>query len=267
MHPGPAHPNGWAGPLSAWTVHLVAADRTPQTIETRTEHLRRLARAFPTGPDHFTANDWEAWSGGHRWATESRRSFTYSVRGFFGWYNNTDPTATVPPIRPSAPSPRPIPEQVLLDALAATTGRTRLILRLAAEAGLRRAEIAGLRRQDVTAGQPCTLTVHGKGRKTRTVPISQSLADELGRAETDWIFPGPAGHLTPRHVGHLAARVLPAPWTLHTLRHRFASAAYTDHDVFAVQKLLGHASPATTQRYVPTSMEDLNTAAKHAHLY
>ncbi|MDQ2740537.1 MAG: site-specific integrase, partial [Actinomycetota bacterium] len=43
----------------------------------------------------------------------------------------------------------------------------------------------------------------------------------------------------------------PDQWTMHSLRHRFASRAYAvDRDVLTVQDLLGHASPATTQRYV-----------------
>jgi len=41
--------------------------------------------------------------------------------------------------------------------------------------------------------------------------------------------------------------------TMHQLRHRFATMAYAvDTDVLVVQRLLGHASPATTQRYVRT---------------
>lgn len=66
------------------------------------------------------------------------------------------------------------------------------------------------------------------------------------------MFPGDDdGHLSARWVGKLAVNVLPAPWTIHTLRHSFASRAYAvEHDLFVVQDLLGHASPATTRVYV-----------------
>jgi site-specific recombinase XerC len=46
------------------------------------------------------------------------------------------------------------------------------------------------------------------------------------------------------NVGNVVARVLPDDCTCHTLRHRFASAAYgVEHDLRAVQELLGHAKP------------------------
>ena len=42
-------------------------------------------------------------------------------------------------------------------------------------------------------------------------------------------------------------------YTMHAARHRFATQAYgIDHDLFTVQDLLGHASPATTRAYVLT---------------
>ena len=47
---------------------------------------------------------------------------------------------------------------------------------------------------------------------------------------------------------------------MHALRHRFATRAYElDHDVFAVQRLLGHARPETTQRYVATTEDRLRS--------
>ena len=69
-----------------------------------------------------------------------------------------------------------------------------------------------------------------------------------------WMLPGQInGHLSARRVGELAAEALPAPWTLHTLRHRFATRAYdATGDLVTVSRLLGHASVATTQRYVAT---------------
>ena len=259
-------PTGWAVAISEWRLHLAAADRTPQTIQTRTEHIERIARAFPAGPAALTARRWEQWSGRQQWATETRRSYTASVRTFYRWLNGTDPTETAGRIAPAVPVPRPIPDGPLRAALAAADTRTTLILRLAAEAGLRRAEIAALHRDQL---QDFTLHIIGKGRRPRVVPISPSLAGAIARNcdPAGWLFPGPKGHLTPRHVSVLAGRVLPAPWTLHSLRHRFAAAAYTGKDLLAVQRLLGHVSPATTQRYVPTPLDQLQAAAAYATIY
>ena len=65
-------------------------------------------------------------------------------------------------------------------------------------------------------------------------------------------FPGDdAGHLSPRWVGKLITRLLPAELTMHTLRHRFASRAWSSGvDIWVLQSILGHASSDTTRRYV-----------------
>ena len=61
---------------------------------------------------------------------------------------------------------------------------------------------------------------------------------------------GPLGIGPSGHVGKIVSRLLPDGWTTHTLRHRFASAAYrADRDIRAVQDLLGHADVRTTQIY------------------
>ena len=63
----------------------------------------------------------------------------------------------------------------------------------------------------------------------------------------------------------LIARTLPDAWTTHTLRHRFASAAYAaDRDIRAVQELLGHASVSTTQIYTAIPAEAARRAVASA---
>jgi integrase len=142
------------------------------------------------------------------------------------------------------------------------------MLRLAGEAGLRRAEVAQVHHRDLSAGlDGASLLVHGKGGKLRVVPISESLAAALraahtpGMPEDSWLFPtGLGGHLSPDVVGRLVARALPDGWTMHTLRHRFGTRAYRGtRNLRAVQVLLGHESIATTERY--TAVDDAEIRA------
>ena len=126
------------------------------------------------------------------------------------------------------------------------------MIRLAGEHGLRRAEIAVVHSRDVVHDLlGYSLQVHGKGGRLRYVPLADDVANAILDA-AGYAFPGKIdGHLSPWWVGKLVSRLLPKGWTTHTLRHRFATVSYAeDHDVFAVQDLMGHASPATTLRYV-----------------
>lgn len=173
-------------------------------------------------------------------------------------------------MRPEPPCPRPTPEPAYRDGLAAADGRTWLILSLAASCAMRRGEIAQVNERDLLddlTGR--SLVVHGKGGKLRIVPLPADLAEAVRiacRAGGGWAFPGQiGGHLSPQRVGILASRVLPGDWTLHTLRHRCATVAHNlDHDLLSVKRLLGHASVATTERYVLVQDDRLRQLVEHA---
>jgi site-specific recombinase XerD len=81
------------------------------------------------------------------------------------------------------------------------------------------------------------------------------------------LFPGRnGGHVTPEWVGELCANALPNGWTLHALRHLFATKAYAaTHDLRAVQILLGHSSPSVTQRYVAVGAAELRAVMAAAN--
>lgn len=255
-------PAEWHSPICDWCCRLTAAGRSTETIRTRSDHLRRAARALGGSPWDVTEDQLLEWVGGEDWRRETRRSVYASLRSFWGWAAGSgrcsmSPAEALPSVRPEPPMPRPTPETIYRDALAAAGERERLILQLAAHAGLRRAEIAQLGRSDLIedlAGY--SLIVHGKGGRDRLVPLPAWLAWAI-RTRLDavgglWLFPGDVnGHLGPQTVGIVASRLLPDGWTLHSLRHRFATTAYAaERDLVSVQILLGHASVATTQRYV-----------------
>lgn len=266
-------PASWQGPIHVWAVGMAAAGRSAATIATRTDHLRRLARAMPGGPWEVTSSDLLAWAGAQDWGRETRRSVYASVSGFYAaavarGEIAANPSVGLPRVRASEPAPRPIPDRLLLAAVRLAEPRTRLILRLAGELGLRRAEIAQIHARDLTedlAGR--SLVVHGKGARVRVVPLRAELARLIeATCAGGWLLPGRiGGHLSARRVGELATEALPEGWTLHTLRHRFATTVHgATGDLIAVQRLLGHASVATTQRYVATDTDRLRRAAAAA---
>lgn len=134
---------------------------------------------------------------------------------------------------------------------------------LGAEAGLRRAEIANVRRDDIGGPRGAqSLFIRGKGMRERLLPISERLEFELRLwEEPSWLFPTPrrGGPIGAIRVGELISEALPAHWTCHSLRHRFATQIYrTSHDLLLVQQLMGHSKPETTAGYIGV---DLTAAA------
>ena len=139
--------------------------------------------------------------------------------------------------------------------------RNRALLRLLYGAGLRVSELCALTWRDAQdrdgAGQ---ITVMGKGGKTRAVLLSTDTWRELGTlrgADDAPVFPSRnVGHLDPSQVRRIvkaAARRagITAPVSPHWLRHAHASHALDRGcPIHLVQATLGHASVATTGRYL-----------------
>lgn len=180
-----------------------------------------------------------------------------------------NPAARLPKIKTPLPAPRPAPDDIWLELLAAAAPRERLMARLAGEAGLRRAEVAVVRAEDLIRDlHGWSLIVHGKGGRQRVAPLNDSLAAEFRLLATryGYLFPGQVeGHISPRWVGTMISKLMPPGWSMHKLRHRFATRGYAGTgNLRAVQEALGHASVATTQRYTAVSALDIRSVADAA---
>ena len=143
----------------------------------------------------------------------------------------------------------------------------RLAAKLAAELGLRRAEVAAINtdRDLLSDASGETLIVHGKGGKTRLVPLPVALAGEL-RSYQGFVFRGQeSGHISAAWLGRLVSREMPEGVTMHALRHRFTTRAYRKtHDLVALQKVLGHSSPETTLVYLRLADDSLRRVVEAA---
>ena len=249
----------WNGWVTQWGAHLAAGGARASTVALRTYQVSRAGKALGVPPDVVATDDLAWWLGSQDWERATLRSYRSALRSFYRWALASgrvasSPAEGLPAPGVTPPVPRPTPEVIYRETLARADERVRLMVRLAAEMGLRRGEVAAIHARDVEVDLVgYSLRVLGKGGRVRVVPMPDDLAREARRrAEGGWLFPGEhGGHLSPRWVGKLVSRLMPVGWTMHTLRHRAASRWYAiDHDLVTTQQLLGHASLATTQAYV-----------------
>ena len=186
--------------------------------------------------------------------------------------------------------PRPLPvdaaKSVADPTFAAGDGRDvwihardAAVLALLYGCGLRISEALGLKRADFSGRD--VLTVIGKGRKQRMVPliepVQKLIADYIALCPYDLPGEGPlfvgakGGPLSPRIVQIAMERLrgalgLAETATPHALRHSFATHLLArGGDLRSIQELLGHASLSTTQIYTAVDAERLIEAYRNAH--
>lgn len=251
----------------AFADHLTLSGCTPRTVDTYARWLGRFDREVGLGTtDRAAVRHWLAQPG---WSAATRKSARTALRAWHRWafaehLIGTDPTAGLPPIRVPRTLPRPAPDDVWAAAWAAARGwQERMMLLLACHAGMRRSEIAAMRRDWVAGG---AVRVAGKGGRVRVVPMSPALRAEVAVWPVGLVFLCPGrwgGHVEPSYVGKRLSRLLGPGWSGHTLRHRAATLAYeATGDLGAVQEMLGHASPETTRVYTAVSAEHLRAAVE-----
>lgn len=218
-------------------------------------HLAALL--MPSGPEDVTTEQIVQVFARQQWKPETRKAYRNTISSFFRWLHKSgrrsdDPSLDVPRVKKPHAHPRPCPDRYIAAAMEMATTLERLMIRLGAECGLRRGEIARVHSDDVVADSAGrSLIVRGKGDKQRIVPLPDDLAGIIMDAH-GYLFPGRfGGHVEESYIGDHVSRLLPAGYAAHTLRHRFATTAYAaTHDLFVVAELLGHESVETTEHYV-----------------
>lgn len=251
-------PVPWRKSIEGWTDTLKAAGLSAQTIKSRRYKMVHLAALLiPSGPEDVTTEQIVQAFARQQWKPETRKAYRNTISSFFRWLHKSgrradDPSLDVPRVKKPHAHPRPCPDRYIAVAMEMATSSERLMIRLGAECGLRRGEIAAVHSDDVVADSAGrSLIVRGKGDKQRIVPLPDDLACIIMDAR-GYLFPGRFdGHVEESYIGDHISRLLPDGYAAHTLRHRFATTAYAaTHDLFVVAELLGHESVETTEHYV-----------------
>jgi integrase/recombinase XerC len=219
-----------------------------------------------------------------------------AIRSFFVYLQREGLAIHNPAVDVRAPKmPRRLPRTVdadqmarLLDGPSTTQGdtdalltRDMAIMELLYSSGLRLAELVSL---DMSALDLTdrTVRVHGKGNKTRIVPVGKKAVSALrswyaqraGLAKPDEaaVFITSTG----RRLGARAIQLrlkqiaqkqgLPVKLHPHLFRHSFATHMLeSSHDLRGVQELLGHADISTTQVYTHLDFQHLANVYDSAH--
>ncbi len=165
-----------------------------------------------------------------------------------------------------------------------TSIREWLVIDILTSTGVRVSETANLRCGDLKIGyaQSEIFIRNGKGSKSRTIQIPESLKKHLNRflkwkatqnesVESDaYIFLGQRGPWTSQAIQQIVKKYLKlldlyeSGKSVHALRHSYAVELYRrEKDLRAVQKQLGHSSIQTTQIYADVTKEDIQGQIKN----
>jgi site-specific recombinase XerD len=255
--------------VASWRRSLAARRSSPRTIATYTTAAEQLATflaaaGMPTQVGNIRREHVEAWITdllARRAATTAHNRFR-GAQAFFGWALEEGEIRESPMARMKPPrlpeAPPPVLREPELRAILAGCERDKTwlgrrdeaILRVFMDTGARRAEVLGLRLEDIDLDRG-VLSVTGKGSRTRLVAIGDATIRALDRyirlrarkpgADAPWLWLGRKGQLGETGMAGLirlrgaAAGLAVHP---HLFRHAYAhsmlSAGMQESDLMAV---------------------------------
>ena len=293
-------PPGWVALLEEYAQHLDGERGLSQhTVRAYLTDLRDLARHVDVDPARVTLSRLRGWlasmdDAGSASATLQRR--VACVHGFFAWTEKEGHLPANPAARLKAPRKRrPLPKVIAAGAMGESLAgaearadehrdpvaiRDLALVELLYSSGLRVSELCTVGLGDIDRERR-SVTVRGKGGKTRTVPLGMpalraidqwlEVRHAIATGESpDRLFLGARGGeldaRVARRVVHAATAAAGAGTGPHGLRHAMATHLIEGGaDLRSVQEMLGHASVATTQIYTHVTSERLREAYRQAH--
>jgi integrase/recombinase XerC len=295
--------------IDSFVTYLEAERRySPGTVRNYTRDIAEfiawlgLERPGEFDPGLVSSDDIRGWivslSDERRLSPASINRGVSSLRSFFRWLRATgvidrDPFVKIRTLRTPKRLPVWIPEKKMGEITAhlleqfeseePAERRDALIVLLFYSCGIRLAELTGIDADDI-ADDFNSLRVHGKGDKTRVVPLPGPMAEVLKRHISDisdakiWrsqkkpLFLTEKGEPLSRVAVYGIVRAelerfgVQGKRSPHVLRHTYATHLMDGGaDMREIQDLLGHTSLAATQVYTHNSIARLKKVYRQAH--
>jgi integrase/recombinase XerD len=166
--------------------------------------------------------------------------------------------------------------------------RDYVILSLFYTTGLRVSELINIRVKDLSLYEPYTLLIHGKGQKSRYVPLMRNIIPAIqkylaqegyDRPEKldEWLFKNHMGtQFTRQGINYLVSKyakrareiepeIIPKNFSPHIMRHTTAMGLVDSGvDLIYIRDLLGHVSVKTTEVYAKADIKKKREAIEAA---
>jgi site-specific recombinase XerD len=260
--------------------HLTLHRKAERTVHAYVSFIHDLARFHHRSPDQLDAAHIERWLyhliAERKLAPSTVNIAINALRAFYGGLLQRDIEALLRQVqRPRRPTRVPRPYSMgeierLLTVGTAGNLRAQAFLMTVYGGGLRLSEATHIKIKDLDGARHRLLVSHPKGGHQRFTLLSENLLVVLRQyylqaRPTLYLFPG-VEPLEPMHKGTgqnifyraVAKAGLPDKGGIHGLRHSFATHCLENGvEVTIVQKLLGHASLATTAGYLHVRAERL----------
>jgi integrase len=213
-------------------------------------------------------------NGRKEWGPRTTMRKVTSVKSYLTWLGISDPLAKYRTPTAEQPEPHPLPDGLedleKLITVSYTPDHV-ILVTLCGLVGLRISEALSIEDDDFNL-RDRTLTVRGKGDRSRCVPLSPRAYDLLINRIAERFLQGGGKLITfsdaaaRKTITLLGKRAgISRSIASHDLRATFATMAYArSKDIAAVSRLLGHANVQTTMLYIGTNRERLRDAASFA---
>ena len=249
--------------------------KSPKTIEGYVTAVAQLASFYHRSPDLITIEETRQWL--HYLITERKLAYSScnlklaGIRFFYRYVLGRAEFELRVPAKRSGRLPEPLSRGEIARLLQVVTNhKHRVLLMTCYAAGLRVSELVRLKPQDIHSDRMLIRVHEGKGHKDRYTLLSPRLLVELREywrqyRPSKWLFESPQ-RSAPLHPG-TAQRVyynakrcagITHGHGIHSLRHSFATHLLESGvDLPTIQRLMGHASLATTARYLHVTSHHL----------